>query len=357
MATIYFDESGQTGTQLLDAEQPFFCLGSTSLSEAESSEILSQCFPRQTGELKAQNVLKRTTGRRQFLAFAKELARHSGQTCVGKVHKRFTVISKMVDNLVEPMLRAQGYDFYKNDYARSYANSAYFVFDQVLAPQVSDGLVTAYNDFAREPTASTLRRLQTALASALDGAPYGSELFLDMMAIGADNFEAFHELDQFEDTNDIHVAAVLRCMSHWQAQTKEAFEVVHDDSNHFFAQAGRWKLITDPKIEQQILAVGDKTLTLPINVAKTISAKSHESASLQVCDLLAGFISRASSPNLSPEFQKFVSEAIEAGFGGISIFPIEPGTEFMAGPPEYASDLDVVDKIALAMSKARATDA
>ncbi len=41
-----------------------------------------------------------------------------------------------------------------------------------------------------------------------------------------------------------------------------------------------------------MLGVGDRTLTLPVPVRSTASARSHENPSLQVCDLVAGIIGR-----------------------------------------------------------------
>lgn len=74
----------------------------------------------------------------------------------------------MVDNLVEPLLHARGYDFYAGGYAASFANSAYFVFANLLDRSVTEGLMSSYNAFAREP--------DTAKLSALLAAPTALEI-------------------------------------------------------------------------------------------------------------------------------------------------------------------------------------
>lgn len=143
---VYFDESGQSGSHLLDVNQPYFSLGSTNIEEAEAAEIIARCFPRtQADELKAQNVLRRKAGRRAFLDFASEVGNRPGHFCAAKVGKRFTVIAKMVDNLVEPVLRAQGYDFYAGDYAAQFANAAFLVFEGSLDPATAQNLMELYN--------------------------------------------------------------------------------------------------------------------------------------------------------------------------------------------------------------------
>ncbi|NEK18149.1 DUF3800 domain-containing protein [Rhizobium leguminosarum] len=354
MSTIFFDESGQTGAQLRDIQQPYFCIGSTDLSNEASQDILSACFPRQTvGEIKAQNLLRRATGRRQFVTFCEALAAHPERFCFVKIHKRFSVLSKMVDNLVEPYIRAAGYDFYKNDYGRRFANSAYFAFDQLLARDLSDRLLDQYNDFARAPDRRTLVPLQATLVEALEDAPRGTELFLDLMSQGAQHFEDLHDIEQFRGSNEIHVTAIIRCMAHWQAHSESPFKVVHDESIHFFENSRGWHAMTDPQMRAQILTVGDKTLSLPISVVETVPAKSHESASLQLCDLLAGFLTRFASPNLDEEHRRFLQEAISAGLGTVSIFPVEAGYDFVSGEPARADGPDIIDQIAMAMAETK----
>ena len=352
MTTIYFDESGQTGTQLRDREQPYFCIGSTDLSDEASREILSTCFPRHTtGEMKSRDLLRRNSGRRQFLKFCEAIADDPERFCFVKVHKRFGVLSKMVDNLVEPYVSAVGFDFYKNDYGRKFANSAYFAFDQILSAETSDALLDRYNEFARDPTRERLEALQQSISVALANAPHGSEVFLDLMNEGAAHFERLHDLESFKGSNEIHVTALLRCMAHWQGRSMGPFRVVHDESVHFFANSRGWRFMTDPRMPPQVLHVGEKTLTLPIHVIETVPAKSHESASIQLCDVLAGFLSRYASRDLNEDQRRFLQDAISAGLGEVSIFAVEAEYDFAQGMPEFATGPDVIDRIAMAIAE------
>jgi hypothetical protein len=51
-----------------------------------------------------------------------------------------------------------------------------------------------YNEFARKPSVATLRPLQAALEAAERSGPFGSEVMLGLMAEGARQFEALHDL-------------------------------------------------------------------------------------------------------------------------------------------------------------------
>ena len=62
---IYFDESGNTGTELLDPQQPYFTTGSTDIPEDEAAAIIRRCFRQHKGaELKSKDIFKRHQGRR-----------------------------------------------------------------------------------------------------------------------------------------------------------------------------------------------------------------------------------------------------------------------------------------------------
>lgn len=88
MKTVYFDESGQTGTNLFDRDQPFFTIGSTDTEPGEAADIIAACFPRHAGdELKSKRLFKQPRSHLCLIEFAKEIAkrplrRHStGSSC------------------------------------------------------------------------------------------------------------------------------------------------------------------------------------------------------------------------------------------------------------------------------------
>lgn len=354
MATIYFDESGQTGAHLFDPQQPCFTLGSTDLTEVEAADIIRRCFPREQGdEIKSKSIMKSASGRAGFLAFAEEVGRIPERFFAVRMDKRFAIIAKMVDNLVEPMLRDQGYDFYADNYAARYANMAYYALDTILGRPALDPLLAAYNAFARSPEAGSMAALARLLAETAETAPYGSGRFLAQMQAGAEQFGDLHDIAKFEDSNDLHVTAAVQSMSFWQDRHSDDFEVVHDESIHFFDREERWRMMTDPSLPATVIDLGSKRLTLPIRVASTVSARSHECPPLQVADLIAGFVTRASAERQSAETQAFFEEAVARGMNGLSIYPVEAGTDFVGGPPPLAEGPDAVDRIAMAVARGR----
>ena len=350
---VYFDESGNTGTQLLDPQQPYFSVGSTDIPEAEAEEIIRRCFPRHRGsEIKSKDLLKRPQGQRGFLAFAEEVGRQPERFTATKINKRFSVVAKMVDHLVEPVLYDEGYDFYRDDYARPFANLTYWAIEQLPDRETSTGLLAAYNAFARAPDAPFLAALRSALLSALSKAQGSADLSLGLMLRGTERFNAA-ELASFKDSNDIHVTSLISAMGHWQGRHAGPFEVFHDESMHFFSRGERWRSMTDPNHPPQVIAMTPtKKLVLPISVVATTEMHSHQCASVQLCDLVAGFVARAFTSK-NEEFQSFVQEATEAGIGEMDIFPLDVGSDVVDGLPARADGPDVIDRIRASIAAAR----
>lgn len=87
MNTVFLDESGYTGTRLLDPDQPIFALASHNFSEAESQAIKSLFFGDiKAKELKAGQLMRRRSAQRMVLDFLRELRGRADRTRVSYVH-------------------------------------------------------------------------------------------------------------------------------------------------------------------------------------------------------------------------------------------------------------------------------
>jgi hypothetical protein len=328
-----------------------FSVGSTDISEQEAADIIARCFPKSQGqELKAANLLKKPQGRKGYLAFAQEVAKEPHRFVASKINKRFTVIAKMVDHLVEPLVHSSGYDFYKDDYARRYANMAAFAFEHLLGKTIADDILAAFNAFARQPSRANIKLVRRRLEEALRDPPHGTEMFLEMMYDGTWRFDG-ETINSFVDSNDIHLTSVLTCIGYWQVQHSGTFQIVHDESNHFFRRSELWATITNPRNLGDLVVVGEKSLKLPIPVTSNKSAKSHECTSLQLCDLVSGFVSRLS--NTDADFRSFAKELMSAGFGEVSLYPVEAGSEFVEDLPSALNGPDAIDRIRRSVFRAR----
>lgn len=127
MNTVFLDESGNTGPDLLNADQPVFVLSSVCLDSATCTAILEPLSHINADELYFTRLRKCSN----FRSAVTELLSSdlvNGQTVkVYFLHKRFMVTCKYLDLLLEPMLHESGIDCLDGGMNLSHANMHYMV--------------------------------------------------------------------------------------------------------------------------------------------------------------------------------------------------------------------------------------
>jgi hypothetical protein len=119
---VAFDESGNTGQNLLDSTQPVFVLASVHFSDTQAGELVKLFSPRPEHELHFKNLKRRESGRYKILSFLRSALISSETVKLNVFHKSFMVTTKIVDMLVEPLLAQGGVDLYKRGANLAMAN-------------------------------------------------------------------------------------------------------------------------------------------------------------------------------------------------------------------------------------------
>ncbi|WP_281926764.1 DUF3800 domain-containing protein [Roseibium album] len=347
---LFFDESGYTGYNLLDPAQPIFTMASTDTDEQESEAILRGSFPNyQAAEFKFTNIWRRQNSRNGFFEFARFIGDQPERSFVFITEKRFCVLTKIVDFLIEPSFTNSGYNFYSDGFPRKYSNLAYFTFKFQAHPELLNTLLRDYLEFSRNPSIETLGRFQwkmRLLANSCDDERIRS--FLNLMANGADLFLKFNDLENFRSSNDLHMSTMMAIVTHWRERTLDDLEIYHDASSAFFREREMWENITNPGVVEQIYTRGDGAeIPFPLNVIETQSVDSETSFAIQYCDVLAGICAKHFGTEEGDESRAFLDELIDAGLGALPINKICPEPVFPDQfPPKPLDGPDVVDQLA-----------
>jgi hypothetical protein len=159
-ANIYIDESGHTGPDLLNIEQPFFTLAASWMGDSDY-EQLSKIIPNGTAgkEYKFNSLRKRKSHPKILSDLIDFLAERSHLFCVYVVDKQSILIEKFVLDCIEPCFFEMGYDMSEKGGVRSYAN----LLDTCLPAFMGDPWYTKflalYQRFYREKTTQSLSQL------------------------------------------------------------------------------------------------------------------------------------------------------------------------------------------------------
>jgi len=257
MRTIYFDESGFTGYNLLDPNQPIFAIASAAVTEQHAGEILSGAFPGlQSREVKFKNIWnsKHRTG---LLRFAACLPAFEDLAFIYMIDKRFAVLTKIVDFLIEPCITDAGYDFYDEGFCWKYCNYIHFGLTQFAPPELLDVLLKGYQKFSRNPTRANLCTLRAQLKIMASSTPQPVKVSFEQMELGARLFDKYHDLAGFKGSDEVQTTTMLAIVSHWRQRYREDFAIVHDASSNFLRARDVWQRITNNNVPNQMHRLGD----------------------------------------------------------------------------------------------------
>jgi hypothetical protein len=124
--SIYCDESGFSGNNLLDPGQPYFTYASVAIEDSDARELAAKTLAdyRIDGEeLKAQRLLRYSRGRK---AITHVLETTVDRALVSAWHKRYSLASKFFEHIFEPVLAERNSIFYNVGFHRFISNIIYF---------------------------------------------------------------------------------------------------------------------------------------------------------------------------------------------------------------------------------------
>ena len=125
--TIFFDESGYTGNNLLSLDQPAFVYASVAIDLSDASMLHSEMFSRfklKGEELKAKNLVKHKQGREAvswLLNECKDVA------SIVVANKNLALAGKFFEYIFEPVLKTHNSWFYAVGFHNFVANFLYML--------------------------------------------------------------------------------------------------------------------------------------------------------------------------------------------------------------------------------------
>jgi hypothetical protein len=281
---VGFDESGNTGPDLLNEDQPVFVLASIGLDENQAAALLGQ--PR-NGEHHSVNLRQSRLGQRRILDLIDRPELEPGTVKIAVMHKRFMVTGKFVDLIVEPLAAQAGIDLYRQGHHVALSNLLHMTwpaFDAVGAQALAERFIA----WARTPCVKTATSLSAAIERMSGHSPDG---FAELLRAGAamllEDPTAFAGAG---DVNDLDPAgpSLVGLLQEWSALLGP-FNIVHDDS----VEVRRWvphivRLSDAAQPPMEVQMWNGQSVRYPLQVGLVGLHDSARSAQIQLADLLAG---------------------------------------------------------------------
>lgn len=162
MECFRIDESGYTGFDLLNSDQPFQGAAAVAISDDDAARIINSHFPKLQGpELKYSSLTRRASNHPRILALLRDVL--AGYKCVTYVcDKRYLLLLMFLDYAVEPFYFEQDINFYKDGQNYSLASLLYTAGPTLFGREPFDSLQAAFQRAMKEKSQDSLTDLVNA---------------------------------------------------------------------------------------------------------------------------------------------------------------------------------------------------
>jgi hypothetical protein len=326
ITTIYVDECGYTGEDLFNPEQPIFCLASTSLSVAECAALISAHMSGvKAGELKHSSLTRNNRHQKRVVGLLREIAhQHNSTVRFAIVHKRFALLTKIVDLIIEPLAYEDGIDFYDRGLNIAYSNALYYMTRSLVSEKFFLQMIQNFQKMMRDRTQGAYDHFfRLFFDTELPRAVAEMTIFLKGSHIKHGQ-AAIRSIPP--DSLDIAFGEAFNLIAKWSEDIKGELLIIHDQSSNMARSKHIWDRVVSPDVPERVVGKDKRLMRFPLRVVRTELANSKMHAGLQIVDILAGAMTRCmkwiiSGQNPTDEYAAELASFFPESFGGHMLWP------------------------------------
>lgn len=289
--TIFLDESGNTGANLVDKQQPFFAMAGVNFSQAEAERLLTLVNSKSPKEVHFSNFKRRRSGQEALLRLLEHslIKKDNVKVCV--FHKQFMVTTKIVDLLIEYMANETGFDLYENGANIALSNMLHYCMPTFCGEENVTAMQKLFIEMIKKKDAEAINAFYESVGVLKEKSI--SEKFnsdLDMILITKNLID--DALSNVDRTNlDPLIPSLFSQCVEWGKEYSKGFHVIHDDSKTLEMKQilfGQFMDLTSIEME---VGYDRRKFKLPLRGKSLNFASSETYPQLQVADVVASAIS------------------------------------------------------------------
>lgn len=288
---IYFDESGNTGSNLLDNNQPVFTLASCKFTTKESERLLELVGSKSPTEAHFKNLRRRKSGQDGIIRLMSDKIINIRNIKVNIFLKEFMITTKIVDILIEHMMHLAGKDLYINGRNIALSNMLYYclpVFcDEKLVRDMYESFVSMIRTQSEEDITRFYSDVENLKRSCREKSfERNINLILDTKLCVHD---ALNGIDK--NALDPSIPALFSQCVRWGDEYSKGFHIVHDNSHCIEKQTLLFSLFMDWTQNETTYGYDRRKFNLPLKGKSLKFANSEEYTQIQVADIIASSFS------------------------------------------------------------------
>lgn len=286
MKTIAFDESGNSGENVLDINQPVFVLASVYVEDEEASQLLN-LFDTPSDELKFKKILKSGKHITALQNFLSSNLLNENSVGLFVYNKEYSISVHTVDRLIDASYYEAGIDIYKDGMNIALANLLFYYLPSMCDKELYERHKQLFTLMFRNRTAESINdfydNFEKLAKSAKDN---GEAIFLPII-------ESAKHIDFILSTTpkyglDSTLAGLISLVDMWGKKLNSKFNILVDDSKPLRHFEHYIDILKSLNIEKQSIGYDRRNLKLPLQIDNMHFVNSVFCQQVRVADILAG---------------------------------------------------------------------
>lgn len=287
---IYLDESGNTGSQLLEASQPIFVLASSCFTEQEALLLLRVIDSKSPHEVHFKTLRRRKSGQDAILRMLQHPLINDKKINASVFHKRYMIVTKIVDLLIEYKADLDGFDLYENGFNIALSNMIYFCTPVFCGVEKFEVFLASFVIMIRDQSDDNINLFYNNAVALFNGCKdlkFKSILYkvIDTRIVIK---KALATIEK--SALDPAIPAFFSACVYWGKKYPSGFNAIHDDAQPVEAQKELFDKFMDFTKEQVTVGYDRRKFDLPLKCLDFTFASSLSTPQLQVSDIIASSI-------------------------------------------------------------------
>ncbi|WP_323149181.1 DUF3800 domain-containing protein [Pseudomonas oryzihabitans] len=288
--TIYLDESGNTGHNLTDLNQPIFTLAGAKFSKQQSERLLSLLECKSPSEAHFKNLRRRKSGQDGIIRLIKHSLVSPDMVKVELIHKNYMITTKIVDILIETFMHSRGQDLYVNGQNIALSNMLHYCMPTFCGHESVNEMQASFVSMVKLQTEESID-LFYAKTEDLKAKSIDDNFKFEIDKILVTKTDIAEILDSIDKSSlDPSIPSFFSQCVHWGEDHPKGFYVIHDDSKSIEQQADLFSLFMDLTQSTIELGYDRRKFKLPLKALSLEFSNSQNHPQLQVADIIASAV-------------------------------------------------------------------
>ncbi|MBO6767316.1 MAG: DUF3800 domain-containing protein [Erythrobacter sp.] len=284
MQCYRIDESGYTGFDLLNADQPFQGAAAIAINDGDAERLIREHFPMlQASELKYRSLSRRPANHPRLLALLRDLLTEY-QSVTYICDKRFLLVLMFCDYAVEPYYYERGYDFYADGQNYAMASLLTMTGPTLLGDPEFGEMLAAFQHAVKEKSHGALRAFVDAVrATKWLQFPEALGPIAQFAAPECQAAIAHPGVD-----TDAAMVVLQSLISRMEVMNDEPYRIEHDRSKNLARYNALLERLIGHRDEIELKHTKIASLKFPLKLTEVHQVDSKDSPAVQLADVMIG---------------------------------------------------------------------